>query len=63
MTKNRYTENRFFHLSGMWLLLTYVLTTVHHVYSSFIYASDSGISGVFAGAWRGHGFLAFLAPL
>lgn len=56
-------EKKALHRSGMWLVFTYILTTVHHVYSSTIYAPDAGISGIFAGAWRSHGFLVFLLPV
>ncbi len=56
-------EKKTLHRSGMWMVLTYLLTTVHHVYSSTLYAPDGSITGVFAGAWRAHGFLVFLVPV
>ncbi len=57
------TGTKALHASGRWMVLTYLLTTVHHVYSSTIIAPDGSISGVFAGSWRAHGFLVFLVPL
>jgi hypothetical protein len=55
--------NSALHASGMWMVLTYLLTTVHHVYSSTIIEPDGSIAGVFAGSWRAHGFLVFLVPV
>lgn len=51
------------HASARWMVLTYLLTTVHHVYSSTFIEADRSLRGVFAGQWRAHGFLVFLAPL
>ncbi len=44
-------------------MLTYLLTTVHHVYSATFIEPDGSIRGVFAGQWRAHGFLVFLVPV
>jgi hypothetical protein len=45
------------------LVATYVLTSVHHVYSSTFIAPDTGLAGPFRGSWRSLGFLAFAIPL
>ncbi len=45
------------------LVATYVLTSVHHVYSSTFIAPDTGLAGPFRGSWRSLGFLAFAVPL
>lgn len=54
---------RSLHGSARWLVATYLLTTLHHVYSSTFIAPDPRLVGPFAGAWRAHGFLVFLAPV
>jgi hypothetical protein len=51
------------HASAHALVATYVLTSVHHVYSSSFIAPDTGLTGPFRGSWRSLGFLAFAVPL
>jgi hypothetical protein len=58
-----YNENKALYLSGAWMILTFLLTMIHHLYSSTIYAPDANIVGVFSGSWRAHGFLVFMAPV
>jgi hypothetical protein len=57
------TDTKALHMSARWMALTYLLTTVHHVYSSTFIEADGNIAGVFAGQWRAHGFLVFLVPV
>src|SRR5512142_1790710 len=56
-------SRRTLHASAHALVATYVLTSVHHVYSSTFIAPDTGITGPFRGSWRALGFLAFAVPL
>ncbi len=56
-------DTKALHTSARWMVLTYLLTTIHHVYSSTFIEPDGSITGVFAGQWRAHGFLVFLVPV
>jgi hypothetical protein len=56
-------DARTLHASAHSLVATYVLTSVHHVYSSTFIAPDTGLTGPFRGSWRSLGFLAFAVPL
>ncbi len=57
------TDAKARHASARWMVLTYLLTTVHHVYSSTFIEPDGRIRGAFSGQWRAHGFLVFLVPV
>ncbi len=54
---------RTLHASAHALVATYVLTSVHHVYSSSFIAPDTGLAGPFHGSWRSLGFLPFAVPV